>query len=93
MNDDLIREIFLYCDNKDPDGLYAEDVDILEFGRKIAQVAFISGARAERRFCVDFTATLNKEVAKILQTQEMQYADGGIEGKANASGPAREGDD
>lgn len=93
MNDELIRQIFLYCENNDPDGLYADDVDILEFGRKVALVAFIAGVRAERRFCVDFTATLNKEVAKTLQAQEMRYADGGIEGKAGVHGPAREGND
>lgn len=33
-----IKQIFFYCDNKDPNGYYANDVDILEFGRKIEQV-------------------------------------------------------
>lgn len=30
-----IKQIFFYCSNKDPDGFYADDVDIIEFAKKI----------------------------------------------------------
>ena len=38
MNDDLIKQVFFYCENRDPDGCYADGVDVLEFGRKLEAV-------------------------------------------------------
>jgi hypothetical protein len=73
MTDEDIRQIFLYCENKDPEGLYADEVDVLEFGKKIAAVASVQARRAEREFCVDFVNTLNKEVAKVLAEQKENY--------------------
>jgi len=34
MSDDEIKQVFMYCENDDPNGVYAE-VDVLEFARKI----------------------------------------------------------
>ena len=42
MTKDLMIQTFFYCNHKDPEGLYANDVDVLEYGRKIE-----AGARAE----------------------------------------------
>lgn len=39
LNNDDIKQVFLYCDNRDPNGFYANDVDIIEFGQKIAAFA------------------------------------------------------
>ena len=39
MTKDLMIQTFFYCDHKDPEGLYANDVDVLEYGRKIEAVA------------------------------------------------------
>ena len=30
-----IKQIFFYCNNKDPEGFYADGVDIIEFAKKI----------------------------------------------------------
>lgn len=30
-----IKQIFFYCSNENPDGFYANDVDIIEFAKKI----------------------------------------------------------
>ena len=35
MTKDLMIQTFFYCNHKDPDGLYANDVDVLEYGRKV----------------------------------------------------------
>lgn len=35
---DDIKQVFFHCHHKDPDGFYADEVDIIEFGRKM--VAF-----------------------------------------------------
>ena len=54
MTKDLMIQTFFYCNHKDPDGLYANDVDVLEYGRKIEAVA-----RAETiRECIEL---MNRE--------------------------------
>lgn len=67
LSEEEIKQIFFYCDNKDPNGFYANDVDIIEFANKVAAVAIIDGARKERQHCVEFVRTLNVEVAKALE--------------------------
>ena len=62
-----IKAIFMECDNKSPDGLYADDLDVLEFGRKLEEVARKNGAEDERAECIKFVKTLNSEVAKALE--------------------------
>lgn len=65
MNDDLIKQVFFYCENKD--GLMAE-VDILEFARKIEAVLTPTIQLQEHRRCVKIVSDLNKEVGKKLAT-------------------------
>lgn len=60
-----IKKIFLECDHRDPDGLYADDVDIIEFGNKLIAAA----RKVEREDCVSFVRTLNKEVANALHNR------------------------
>ena len=67
LSEEEIKQIFFYCDNKNPNGFYADDVDIMEFANKVAAVAMIDGARKERQRCVEFVRTLNVEVAKALE--------------------------
>lgn len=67
LSNEEIKQIFFYCDNKDPNGSYADNVDIFEFGKKVAAVAAVMGAREERKLCAEFVRTLNVEVAKALE--------------------------
>lgn len=61
-----IKKIFLECDHRDPDGLYADEVDIIEFGNKLIAAA----RKAEREDCVSFVRTLNKDVAAALVSKK-----------------------
>jgi hypothetical protein len=67
LTDVQIKAIFLECNNKDPDGLYADDVDLLEFGRKLETEARQQAITEERDTCIKFVRTLNSEVAKALE--------------------------
>lgn len=58
-----IRSIFMECDNKNPEGLYANDLDVFEFGRAIEKVV----RQEERRACIAMVKTLNHEVARALE--------------------------
>ena len=64
---DDIKMIYMACHMKDPNGLYADEVDINEFADKIAQVVIIRAAQAERKECIKFVSSLNSEVAKELE--------------------------
>lgn len=33
----LVKDTYLSCDNKHPDGLYPDEVDLLEFSRKLLE--------------------------------------------------------
>jgi hypothetical protein len=67
LTDVQIKAIFLECNNKNPDGLYADDVDLLEFGRKLETEARQQATLEERDTCIKFVRTLNSEVAKALE--------------------------
>lgn len=62
-----IKQIFFYCDFRDPEGFYANDVDIIEFGQKLAAYVAVQVAKEERKKCVEFVRSLNTEVAKALE--------------------------
>ena len=61
-----MRSIFLSCDMRDKDGLYADDVDIYELCAAIERAVAMKYARAERAECIKFVRSLNTEVARAL---------------------------
>lgn len=67
LTDVKIKELFLECNNKNPEGLYADDVDLLEFGRKIEAASTEEAVHEERLQCIKFVRSLNFEVAKFLE--------------------------
>ena len=57
-----IKSIFLECENEDPDGMYANDVDVFEYARAVEKAV----REDERRACVNMVKSLNQEVARAL---------------------------
>ena len=66
LSNDEIKQIFFHCNNKSPDGSYADDVDILEFGQKVAAVVALKAVKEERQKCIEFVMSLNTEVGRAL---------------------------
>ena len=64
--DELIQQVFFYCENNNPDGCYASDVDIFEFGQKLAAVLTPMIRKEEHLRCVGIVNSLNREVATAL---------------------------
>lgn len=54
LNEEDIKQVFFYCDNRDPNGFYADDVDLLEFGQKIAAFALAQQTPMNDDQIVDF---------------------------------------
>lgn len=62
-----IKQVYFYCDHKDPNGFYADGVDIIEFGKKVAAFTEVQAKKVERQKCVDFIAQTNPELAESLK--------------------------
>jgi len=75
INEDLIKQIFFYCKNNDPNGLYTdptdESLDILEFARKIEAVLSIQVRDAEHARLVEIARSLNPNVARVLEEKKL----------------------
>jgi hypothetical protein len=67
LSEEQIKQIFFACENDDPEGLRADDVDIYEFARKVEEHLKDESAKKERKKCVAFVASLNPTVAKALK--------------------------
>lgn len=68
-----IRQIYFYCKNNDPNGLYHnkdDELDIIEFGTKIGEYVALRAAheakREEHKRCVELVEKINPTVAKYL---------------------------
>ncbi|MBU3734845.1 MAG: hypothetical protein FGM60_04465 [Candidatus Planktophila sp.] len=66
LSDELIKQIYFYCENNDKDGLFPDEVDILEFGKKLEAVLTPIIRRQEHIRCVGIVSMLNKEVSSVL---------------------------
>lgn len=75
MNEDLVKQIFFYCKNNDPNGLYTdptdESLDVLEFARKIEAVLKFSIRDEEHRRCVEIVKSMNPNVARVLEEKRL----------------------
>lgn len=67
LTNDQIKAVFLECDNKSPDGIYADDVDVIEFAKKLEEFLGAESSRVEQAKCIMFVRSLNVEVAKALE--------------------------
>ena len=74
ISEDLIKQIFFYCNNNDPNGLYTdptdEPLDIVEYARKIEAVISDQVRLKEHARCVEIVRSLNKDVARVLEDRK-----------------------
>jgi hypothetical protein len=66
LDEDTVKQIFFYCDNKDPNGMYADEVDLLEFANKLEDYLTAQIQKAEHARCVKLVASVNEPVARML---------------------------
>lgn len=64
---DLIKQVYMYCENKDPNGVYPNEIDLLEFSERMIAVIGKNIAKEEAKVCVEIVSKLNPEVGKKLQ--------------------------
>jgi hypothetical protein len=69
LNEETVKQIYFYCDEKIPNAIYADDVDVVQFANKIAAYVAPIISRQEHERCVEIVGHLNREVAKALESQ------------------------
>jgi hypothetical protein len=69
LNEEIVKQIFFYCDVYGPDALIADEVDICQFADKIVQYVTPMIAQKEHLRCVEIVGNMNKEVGRALLNQ------------------------
>lgn len=74
MDESLVKQIFFYCKNNNPNGLYTdprdESLDVLEFANKIEAVISDRIRLEEHARCVDIVKSVNRDVARLLEDRK-----------------------
>ena len=61
-----IKQIFFHCTHKDPNGFYANDVDIIEFGQKVAAYALSQKKPMSEDDILDFMMNIKLDGDALL---------------------------
>jgi len=69
LSEELVKQIFFYSDEKRPNPLIADEVDIMQFAEKLEAVFRPIIAAEEHKRCVSIVASMNREVASALASQ------------------------
>ena len=69
LSEETIKQIYFYCDEKRPDAIYADDLDIVQFANKIAAFVEPIIAAKEHQRCVKIVSHMNLEVSRSLENQ------------------------
>jgi hypothetical protein len=76
-----IKQIYFYCKNDNPDGVYhnkEDELDIIEFGTKLSDYVSIRASneakKKEHKRCVELVRSVNPSVADFLESKK-EYAE------------------
>jgi hypothetical protein len=69
LSEELVKQVFFQSDEKRPDPLIADEVDIVQFAEKLELTLRPLIAAEEHKRCVTIVAYMNREVASALQNQ------------------------
>lgn len=67
VNEDTIRQAYFQCNNTLKDGIYPEEIELIEYSEKLILVVGPEIAKAEREECLKIVEALNPEVARVLR--------------------------
>jgi hypothetical protein len=73
LSEETIKQIFFYCDEKLPDAIYADEVDIIQFAHKITAYVAPIVAMKEHQRCVQIVTDMNREVGNALNNQRPKF--------------------
>lgn len=65
----LVKQVFFYVDDKDPSGVYADGVNLLDFARKLDAVLSTRHRAAERERCMAIIRQHDPRLAGLISTE------------------------
>ena len=73
LSEEEIKQVYFYCDEKLPDAIYADDLDIIQFAHKIEAYVTPTIAMREHLRCVQIVSDMNREVGNALSNQRPKF--------------------
>jgi len=67
VDEDLIKQVYFQCNNQLKNGIYPEEIELIEFSEKLILVAGAAIAKAEREEILKIVDALNPEVARVIR--------------------------
>jgi hypothetical protein len=67
VNEDIIKQVYFQCNNKMPDGVYVDELELIEYSEKLILVVGKDIAKAEREEILKILDAVNPEVAKLIR--------------------------
>jgi hypothetical protein len=67
VNEGVIKQVYFQCNNLLEDGIYPEEIELVEYSEKLILVVGPEIAKAEREECLKIVEALNPEVARVLR--------------------------
>lgn len=67
VNEDIIKQAYFQCNNLLKEGIYPEEIELIEYSEKLILLVGPSIAKAEREECLKVVESLNPDVARVLR--------------------------
>jgi hypothetical protein len=67
VNDDLIKQVYFQCNNQLKDGIFPDEIELIEYSEKLILVVGKDIAKAEREEILKILDNVNPEVAKLIR--------------------------
>lgn len=67
VNEDLIKQVYFQCNNQLKDGIFPDEIELIEYSEKLILVVGKDIAKAEREECLKIVESLNPEIARVLR--------------------------
>lgn len=67
VNEDLIKQVYFQCNNQLKNGIFPDEIELIEYSEKLILVVGKDIAKAEREECLKIVESLNPEVARVLR--------------------------
>jgi hypothetical protein len=67
VNEDLIKQVYFQCGNQLKNGIYPDEIELIEYSEKLILVVGKDIAKAEREECLKIVESLNPEVARVVR--------------------------
>ena len=67
VNEDLIKQVYFQCQNQLKNGIFPDEIELIEYSEKLILVVGKDIAKAEREEILKILDKVNPEVAKLIR--------------------------